>query len=113
MLLRNPSPHYWTPPHNTQRHSRIEKTFYKDTTPFFEARMQREQDNFEPERFMKDPEDIEKCEALFKNNFSYLQVFYLKWLAQSKRFPEIDQKMVLSFVQHIIDEYEHNTGEKL
>jgi len=60
---------------------------------------------------MKDPEDVEKCEALFRNHFTDLQVFYLKWLAQSKKYPEIDEKMLFRFIQNIADNYEKYSGE--
>ena len=39
---------------------RENKAYYNDTTPY------RDRDNFEPERFIKDPIDIDKCELLIK-----------------------------------------------
>ena len=50
---------------------RENKAYYLDTTPFKE-KGKPERDNFEPERFIKDPDDIEKCETLLMQNFKYL-----------------------------------------
>ena len=33
-------------------------------------------DNFEPERFIKDPIDIQHCEESIKLNFQFFQIFY-------------------------------------
>ena len=44
---------------------RENKAYYIDTTPFRE-KGKPERDNFEPERFIKDPYDIEQCETLLK-----------------------------------------------
>ena len=43
---------------------RENKAFYTDTTPFRDNGIDR--DNFEPERFIKDDDDIEKCELQLK-----------------------------------------------
>lgn len=66
--------------------------YYIDTSPFKDEKKGNiTRDNFEPERFMKDNEDIELCETLIKQNFKYFQALYLQCLAQSNNYPEIDQ----------------------
>lgn len=40
--------------------------YYIDTTPFKDGKKELMRDNFEPERFMKDSEDIEQCETLLR-----------------------------------------------
>lgn len=70
---------------------RENKAYYLDTSPFIDDKKVKEpRDNFEPERFIKDSNDIEKCEELLKNNFKYIQVFFLECLGKSFKYPEID-----------------------
>lgn len=43
------------------------KAYYLDTSPFRDDKKTKvSRDNFEPERFIKDANDIEKCEDLLK-----------------------------------------------
>lgn len=46
------------------------KAYYIDTSPFRE-KGQEPRDNFEPERFIKDPLDLDYCENRLKENFRY------------------------------------------
>lgn len=71
---------------------RQEKAYYMDTTPFKEAGGKQMVDNFEPEKYMKDHDDIAECEKILLDNFDYLQAFYVLCLSKSKKYPEIDQK---------------------
>ena len=46
--------------------------------------------DFNPELFIKDPNDIKKCLDILQQNFGILQIIYLQGLANSPRtFPEI------------------------
>ena len=68
---------------------REKKAYYIDTTPFREnGKLKR--DNFEPERFIKDPIDIENCEEAIKNKFKFFQIFYQQCQSISLKYPEID-----------------------
>lgn len=40
-----------------------------DTSPFSEDGGKTFRDSFCPERFLKDPEEIKKCEVILKENF--------------------------------------------
>lgn len=74
---------------------RENKAYYHDTSPFRdERRGMLLRDNFEPERFIKDSADIASCEELLKQNFKYMQVFYLQCLSRSSKYPEIDLQTI-------------------
>lgn len=51
-------------------YDRCEEAFGKDTKPIY--RDGRKIDYFEPERYMKNPEDVEKCELLLSRNFPHI-----------------------------------------
>lgn len=70
------------------------KAFYIDTSPFREKGKQ-QRDNFEPERFIKDPVDLQYCEDCLKQNFKIFQVFFVECLALSAKYPEIDLQTFL------------------
>lgn len=54
---------------------RENKAFYTDTSPFREHGTQL-RDNFEPERFIKDPLDLQLCEDVLTQNFKFFQIFF-------------------------------------
>lgn len=53
---------------------RENKAYNFDTSPFLFAKKNQntQRDNFEPNRFMKDTEDINYCENLLLKNFKFL-----------------------------------------
>ena len=67
------------------------KAYYIDTSPFRE-KGKPERDNFEPERFIKDPVDLQLCEDRLKQNFKFFQTFFQECIAHSPKYPEIDQQ---------------------
>lgn len=76
--------------------------YMSDTSPYFIANSSERRDNFEPELFIKSPEDIEKCEQIIKENFRFLQVIYLEGISKSKSYPEIDSHGVTEIIQKIV-----------
>ena len=48
---------------------RFEEAYYIDTSPFSDDGGRTFRDSFVPERFLKDPDEIEKCEVLLRENF--------------------------------------------
>lgn len=70
-------------------------------------------DYFEPERYIKDSNDVELCETIMKENFSFLQIFFQKWITHSKNYPEMDQPMSKLMVEELVKEYNKNTNEYL
>ena len=68
---------------------RSEKAYDTDTSPFSEDGGKTFKDAFVPERFMKDEEEIEKCEAILRQNFDCIQTVYIDILTNSKKYPEI------------------------
>ena len=67
---------------------RQEKAYYMDTTPFQDGKNM--VDNFEPEKYMKDADDVASCEKILLDHFDYLQTFFVQCLAKCKKYPEID-----------------------
>lgn len=69
---------------------RENKAYYLDTSPIREQSTQL-RDNFEPERFVKDPWDLQQCEDTLMQNFKFVQMFFQECIALSDKYPEIDQ----------------------
>lgn len=51
---------------------RQEKAYYMDTTPFSVNGGKKMVDNFEPEKYMKDADDVAECEKILLDFFDYL-----------------------------------------
>lgn len=68
---------------------RENKAYYTDTSPFREQGKE-QRDNFEPERFIKDPVDLQYCEKVLMQNFKFFQIFFQESIAISPKYPEID-----------------------
>ena len=68
---------------------RFEMAFDHDTSPFSEDGGITVKDSFVPERFLKDPEEVKKCEEIMRENFDCIQTMYIDILANSKKYPEI------------------------
>lgn len=89
---------------------RQEKAYYKDTTPY-SSDGRKFTDNFEPEKYIKDADDLENCEKLLKDYFDCLQAFYLRCLAKSTKYPEIDQRTCQEAVTEWLQEYNLHAEE--
>ena len=74
--------------------------FEIDTSPFSEDGGVTYKDSFVPERFLKEPQEIEKCEQIIRENFDCIQTMYIDILANSKKYPEIG---LPSLQQGVID----------
>lgn len=68
---------------------RFQMAFDYDTYPYSEDGGKTFKDSFVPERFMKDTDEIAKCENIIRENFDCIQTFYIDILANSKKYPEI------------------------
>lgn len=90
---------------------RIEKAYFKDTTPYSADGGKTYTDCFEPERYIKDSEDIEKCETILKENFSCLQAYFLQYLARSKKYPELELRALAEALVDVLNVYNAKTGE--
>lgn len=55
---------------------------------------------FEPERFIKDAEVVEKCKDILKSNFKELNAVFLELSGKSKLYPEIEADVFLDFVMN-------------
>lgn len=66
------------------------KAFKKDTGP---------KDSFDPELFLKDPEDVANCVAILRANFDLIKLAYIEMLAQSPRsYPEVSAEAFMNAI---------------